>query len=84
MERPRDILNIYINFRKELKKLINSRDSSLEQCIIITKEDMAYWKNYYDYSKSLINNTNNNSLINNWEKKIKAKYNVEIRKLKAI
>ena len=44
MEKPRNILNIYINFRKKLKKLLNSREPTLEQCIIITKDDMANWK----------------------------------------
>ena len=70
MERPRDILNTYINFRKKLKKLMFSKEPSLVQCIIITKDDMQNWKNYYDYSKNLINN---NSLINNWESKVNAK-----------
>ena len=74
MERPRDILNAYINFRKKIKKLMSSKNSSLEQCIIITKEDMANWKNYYDYSKNLVYN---NSLINSWESKVKAKYGIQ-------
>ena len=73
MSNPRDILNTYINFRKKIKQLLNSTKSSIEQCIIITKEDMAYWKEYYEYSKSLINN---NSLINSWESGINAKYNI--------
>jgi len=70
MEKPKDILNKYINFRKKIKKSLNLKIATSEQCIIITKEDMSNWKNYYEYSKNLINN---NSLINTWELRIKAK-----------
>ena len=70
MEKPKDILNKYINFRKKIKKSLNLKIATSEQCIIIPKEDMSNWKNYYEYSKNLMNN---NSLINSWESKIKAK-----------
>ena len=70
MEKPKDILNKYINFRKKIKKSLNSKIATTEQCIIIPKEDISNWKNYYEYSKNLINNI---SLINSWESKIKSK-----------
>ena len=70
MERPKYILNKYIYFRKKIKKSLNSKIATSEQCIIITKEDMSNWKNYYEYSKNLINN---NSLINSWESRIETK-----------
>ena len=70
MEKPRDILNAYIKFRKKIKSSLKSNISTTEQCIIITKEDMSSWKKYYEYSKKLANNI---SLINSWELKIKSK-----------
>jgi len=70
MEKPRDILNAYIKFRKTIKSSLKLNVPTTEQCIILTKEDMSNWKKYYEYSKKLANNI---TLINDWELKIKSK-----------
>ena len=57
MEKPRDILNAYIKFRKTIKSSLKLNVPTTEQCIILTKEDMSNWKKYYEYSKKLANNT---------------------------
>ena len=73
-KKPIEMLKAYINFRKKIKNLKASNESSIEQCIIITKEDIANWKKLYEYSKLLINN---NALLKNWESKINSKYSIK-------
>ena len=68
--RPIDVLQTYTNFRIQIKSLIESNKSSMQQCVIITKEDMTNWKKLYEYSKKLIYN---NDDLNQWESKINLK-----------
>ena len=70
MKSPIEILNTYVNFRMKIKELKNSDEKSIEQCVIIPKDDMANWKKTYEYSKNIIYN---NSELNNWESIILAK-----------
>ena len=74
MNDPRGLLEIYIKFREKIKNAKKSSISKVIQCIIVTKEDMANWKKFFNYSKQLISN---NSLLNEWEEKIKLKKNVK-------
>ena len=63
MNDPRGLLDIYIKFREKIKNAKKSSISKVIQCIIVTKEDMANWKKFFNYSKQLISN---NSLLNEW------------------
>ena len=67
----RDILDIYIQFRQSIKNLMKSKSYDEKKCVVITKESIFNWKNYYEYSKEL---RTNNYKINEWECKMDNKF----------
>ncbi len=71
MKNSQELVNIYIKFREKIQKAkMNQNSSTLIQCIIVTKEDMAKWKKFFNYSKQLKYN-------NGCETKIKNKANLK-------
>ena len=72
MEDPFQQIKKYFDFKNKLKnekKLIN-KTYQPNKCYLISREDILNWKHFYEYDKSLFSN---NSLLKDWETKIKIK-----------
>ena len=70
-KRPREILDVYMKFRQEIKDLMNSESPCDRKFVLIDKENISKWKNIYEYSKEL---TSNNYDLTEWESKIYDKF----------
>ena len=80
----RNILDIYIQFRKEIKSIINSEIPVKKEFVLISKGNIIKWKNLYEYSKDLISNNYN---LDEWESFLNEKFqnnppNIEFKFLK--
>ena len=73
MEDPIELLKIYINFRNNIKTSIKSNKSKIIPCVIVTKEDLVNWKNFYEYSKDLKDLISDKFLLSEWSSRIKSK-----------
>ena len=71
-------LEIYYNLKQSIKNDKNNLNSFTEyQCLVTPREDILNWKKFYEYDESLFYN---NSKFNEWENKIKIKFQTQYDK----
>ena len=70
-KKPREILDIYVKFRKEIKGLMNSESPREGKFVLIDKQYISKWKNLYNYSKEL---TSSNYDLTEWVSLLNVKF----------
>ena len=71
MKKIRKALEIYHDFKKKIKIDKNNNNIiSTYNCLIISKEDIIKWKEFYEYDEFFFSN---NTKLNEWEEKMKIK-----------